>query len=151
MTPTVPSGLDQIISTFGNIDDPRFEQNCIVPFAFPYTMKYVGKIVKTGRCHYMLKETFEAVFEKIKKEGLQYSANDYDGCYAKRSIRGHSSHASTHSWGIAIDLEGQDNPLGSKGKMDPGVVRIFKDFGFFWGGKFKSRFDPMHFQYVKNY
>lgn len=154
MLTTTPNGLDQIIDVFGNIDDSNFEKDNIVSFKFPYTMRYAGQIVKTGRCHKLLKENFEAVFERIKKEGLEYYANDYSGCYAKRSIRGFKSHASTHSWGVSVDLEVADNPLGlseDKAPMNRGVIKIFKDAGFFWGGKFQKRPDPQHFQFAKNY
>lgn len=35
---------------------------------------------------------------------------------------------------------------GNKGAMPDAVVQCFKSEGWFWGGDFKSRKDPMHFQ-----
>ena len=76
---------------------------------------------------------------------------NYGGIYAARSIRGQSSHPSTHSWGIAIDLEPEKYPLGSTSRFPDTVVKIFQDAGFFYGGDFKARKDPMHFQFCKGY
>lgn len=148
----IPNGLDDINAMFGQIDVPKYEEKNIVSFTFPYEMRYAGKPVKTGRCHKRLKETFESVFERIRSEGVQDRANDYGGVYAARPIRGALSHPSTHSWGIAIDLEPATNPLGAvRGTMDAQIVLIFEEFGFFWGGRFKSRKDWMHFQFARNY
>jgi hypothetical protein len=55
---------------------------------------------------------------------------------------------SLHAWGIAWDFDPEHNPLGSKGSMDPAIIEIFEARGFLWGGHFKGRKDPMHFQYA---
>jgi len=33
---TVPNGLDELIATFGTLDDPDFEQKHIMSFELPY-------------------------------------------------------------------------------------------------------------------
>ena len=50
-----------------------------------------------------------------------------------------------HAFGLAVDLNVKENPLGSSGNMDPRVVEIFEDWGFEWGGLW-ARPDPMHFE-----
>jgi len=65
-------------------------------------------------------------------------------------VRG-GSHPSTHSWGIAIDLEPDRYPLGCKERFPEEVVKVFRNHGFFYGGDFKDRKDPMHFQLVTGY
>lgn len=148
----VPIGLPEIIQTFGDICDPDFEKKYIVMFNLPYTLYFNNKPVTRARCHRLLVDTFTRVFEEIKSSGiaLQY-ADDYSGIYNPRPVRGMPKYPSTHSWGIAIDIEAHDNPLGSSGKMHPRVVEIFRANGFFWGGHFKHRRDPMHFQYALKY
>lgn len=147
-----PSGLPGIIQTFGDICEPDFEEKNIVMFDLPYPLKYAGKTVRKARCHKLLVETFVAAFDEIKKSGIPMKwADDYAGIYNARPIRNMPKYPSTHSWGIAIDLEPQSNPLGSRGKMHPRIIEIFKKHGFVWGGDFKYRKDPMHFQYAKNY
>lgn len=77
------------------------------------------------------------------------------GCFAPRAKRVNGD-LSTHSWGIAFDLNADDNPLAPK----PGAplvttipaqwVAEFQKCGFTWGGHFR-RPDPMHFQFVSGY
>src|SRR5260370_31586133 len=37
------------------------------------------------------------------------------------------------------------HPLGSSASWPQGILDSFASAGFFWGGNFKSRKDPMHF------
>lgn len=146
----IPEGLDEIIETYGSLNE-HFERDNIVLFDLPYPIRYAGKPVTRSRAHKKCVPIFQAVFEQIKKEGLTDYANDYSGIYQQRGIRGYPKFPSTHSWGIAIDLEAEDNPMGTKGTLHPRIIEIFETAGAVWGGRFKSRFDPMHFQFAKKY
>ena len=112
MLTKTPVGLDEIIRTFGSIDDPMFEQKYIVAFKLPYPLFYEGTKVTKARCHTLIVDNFLKAFREIKAAGLQDQVKNYSGIYARRSIRGFGSHPSTHSWGIAIDLEAEKFPLG---------------------------------------
>jgi hypothetical protein len=72
------------------------------------------------------------------------------GCFAPRPKRV-SGDLSTHSWGIAIDLNADTNPLSLDGKlrMDIPLTWIFEfeKRGFTSGARF-SHPDAMHLQYV---
>ena len=151
MLTQIPVGLDEIIDTFGNLDDLQFEAKNVVLFNLPYPLLYEGTPVTRARCHRLVVENFEKAFEDIKAAGLENQVKNYSGIYARRSIRGAGSHPSTHSWGIAIDLEAEKYPLGSSSRFPDEVVRIFQEVGFFYGGDFRSRKDPMHFQLCKGY
>ena len=151
MLTKTPSGLREIIQVFGSIDDPKFEAKNIVLFSLPYPLIYDGKEVTRARCHRKLVENFQAAFETIKKLGLQDQCKRYGGIYNKRSIRGFASHASTHCWGIAPDLEPRLYPLGSRKRFPEPIIKAFTDVGFFYGGDFKGRKDPMHFQFATKY
>lgn len=73
----------------------------------------------------------------------------YGGCFEIRTIRDREG-ISTHSWGMAIDINPDENPLGvlpTVESMNPALVKCFTDAGFVWGGNFQ-RPDPQHFQYV---
>ena len=146
-----PVGLDEIIETFGSLDTPNFESRYVEPFTLPYPLFYEGVKVSRARCHHLITDNFRQAFEAIKAAGLQDQVRNYSGIYNKRVIRGQTSHPSTHSWGIAIDLEAEKYPLGSTRRFTDEIVKIFKDAGFFYGGDFRSRKDPMHFQFCEAY
>lgn len=135
---------------FGSLSDPNFEERNIVPFKLPYPLRYAGKPVRTARCHRAIVENFVFAFEQIKASGLEAHARNYSGIYAKRNQRG-GLKPSTHSWGIAIDLEAEKFPLRSNKRQHPGVIEAFAKAGFFYGGDFVERPDPMHFQFCTGY
>ncbi|KAK47785.1 murein transglycosylase [Caballeronia jiangsuensis] len=146
-----PAGLDEIIDTFGSLDVPDFQARYIVPFELPYPLYFEGKKVLRARCHYLLCDNFIKAFSLLQERKLDRFVQNYGGIYARRPIRGQTSHASTHSWGIAIDLEPEKYPLGSKERFPPEVVDTFTECGFLYGGDFKGRKDPMHFQFATHY
>ena len=150
MLTSTPSGLQEIIATFGRWNDPDFEEKNIVLIELPYPLIYDGRPVKRARCHKLLVENFHLAFRNIKSAGMQNEARNYAGIYAVRSVRA-SAKVSTHAWGIAIDLEPIRYPLGSSNRFPDQVIEAFKKAGFFYGGDFKGRKDPMHFQFATDY
>jgi hypothetical protein len=82
--------------------------------------------------------------------------------YACRQIAG-SSNWSTHSWGVAIDINSVRNPQGDTswdgvgsngvnyGTYLPDLFTQSLIGHFYWGLNFSSNKDPMHFQYVTGY
>jgi hypothetical protein len=151
MLTKTPNGLDEIIDTFGSLDSSRFESRYIVPFTLPYPLYYDGIKVTRARCHYLIVDNFKKVFEDIRNAGLQDEAKNYSGIYNCRPVRGNNSKFSTHCWGIFIDLEAGKYPLGSSKRFPKAIVDIFESAGFFYGGDFRGRKDPMHFQFCTGY
>ena len=150
MLTQTPSGLDEIIETFGDSNDPRFEADNIVLFTLPYTLLFEGQEVKHARCHELLVDNFLKAFQDIKDAGFESQVKNFSGIFNKRTQKG-GTRPSTHSWGIAIDLEAEKFPLGSSERFPDEIVTIFKDAGFFYGGDFQGRKDPMHFQFATNF
>ncbi len=73
---------------------------------------------------------------------------NFSGSYNYRAVRG-SSRLSCHAFGAAIDFDAENLPLGKPvalSDMPQTVVDAFKAAGFFWGGDYTGRKDPMHFQ-----
>jgi hypothetical protein len=70
------------------------------------------------------------------------------GCYNPRFNRGGDPgySLSRHSWGIAIDFNPSANPYGAAPTLSPGIVEIFKRWGFSWGGNWSVP-DGMHFEW----
>ncbi len=99
-------------------------------------------------CHRVMLPQFRAALREVVDSGLAGSIDpaDYGGCYVPRFIgRDPNQGLSLHTWGIAVDLNVSGNHRGTVGEIDRRVVRIFKKWGFAWGGDWEWT-DPMHFE-----
>lgn len=123
----------------------------IVP---PFQMYYDGRPLKTLSFHQKaapaLKAALDEIWEKsgrsqalLDKEGISNCA----GTYNPRKVRGSATKWSNHAYGAAIDLDAKDNGLGQKGDMPQFVIDAFKRQGARWGGDYRGRKDPMHFEF----
>lgn len=155
-----PDGRAAVIATFGDINrfiradgtlSPTWEKEKIVRVNLPRPLPLAGTNLKVTRvtCHKLLAPLFSETLKAINDAGKWSKLVSYGGGFNFRPIRGGSS-VSLHAWGIAWDFDPENNGLGKAGTMDKRVVEIFERHGFFWGGKFRSRKDPMHFQFAIN-
>lgn len=99
-------------------------------------------------CHRLMIPRLRGALGDIQRAGLAslIRTNDYGGCYVPRFIdRDPTKPLSNHAFGLAIDFNVSTNGLGTRGDLDPRIVRIFQRWGFTWGGLW-SRPDPMHFE-----
>ena len=72
------------------------------------------------------------------------------GGYNKRRID-NSSVWSNHSWGLALDVNPATNPYSYTFRTDfiPGKARaLAAKYGFRWGGDYRGKKDPMHFEFM---
>ena len=88
-------------------------------------------------------------FRNIKDRGLEDQIHSWDGAFNIRNKRGLKS-KSLHSWGLAVDINAAENPLGKAPAMSREMVNAWKDAGFDWGGDWSGRKDGMHFQLGRN-
>ena len=158
-----PDGLAEIVATFGDISayvssdgqlDPRWQAEFMTRVALPFPLVLSwdhSKLVSSFTCHRRLAKVFTSVLGEMVERGLQGKVRSFSGCFAFRMQRtGHK--LSTHSWGIAIDLNAETNQLGTPGDMDAGVIEVFRRAGFKWGGDWVGTGkDPMHFQFCTGY
>ena len=166
--PPVPDGFDEVIALYGDprpligpdggldADADELWQRQILgrgtlPFAIPLDPRNPAKVKTKFYAHRKLVGVFEAVFQEIARLGLQGEIHSWGGIYNFRPIRGAKKRLSLHAFGAAIDLNSETNPLGQTGDMSDAIVEIFQHFGFLWGGDFRTRPDPMHFQYATGY
>ncbi len=156
-------GLNEIIATFGDIHeyvgpdgelDPRWEADFLARVSLPYPLRLAWDLSRTitqMTCHRRMTGIYASVFASVQQRGLRSRVESFGGCFAYRPQRT-GSKLSTHSWGIAIDLNPATNLQGSDGDMDPRLVEIFHCAGFEWGGDWKGKArDPMHFQFCTGY
>lgn len=103
----------------------------------------------------------QQIFQEIYDDHERFPINDA----LSWGNRPHTP-SSLHNWGVALDLNVQSNPMVDYGTVvvgeawrpgedplsfsaDCSVVRIFKKYGFDWGGDWTgSRKDYMHFSWV---
>lgn len=123
----------------------------------PFRMYYDGRPIKGISFHRKAAAALKAALDEIwdyyghSQEKIDAAGvSDYYGAYNHRRIRGRNAW-SNHAYGIAIDLNADENPLGGgKGNMPQPVIDAFYRQGFKWGGDYRGRTDPMHFELVDN-
>jgi hypothetical protein len=105
-------------------------------------------ILGSVTCHRVMVPQLEAALKEIQSAGLAQliKPGQYGGCYVPRFVgRDRARPISMHAWGLAVDINVSENPLGQKPKMDPRVVAIFEKWGFRWGGRWSNP-DGHHFE-----
>ena len=92
-------------------------------------------------------EAFKGFLTELESTGYGIKSS---GGFNYRPIRGSKTgRLSEHGKGLAIDLNAETNGLGSTTTdLPPNVSEIAAKYGLKWGGDFKGRKDPMHFEYV---
>lgn len=150
---TTPNGLDEIINIFGDPLEPGYWSEyggfCVTPPELNHVFQDQFENKNGFWCNKLLIPTFQRVYTNIVRSGLSNELKTFDGCYNVRYIRGRMN-LSTHSWGISVDHNAATNLLGAKPTMHKGIVSVFKDMGFMWGGSW-NRKDGMHFQFATGY
>lgn len=109
----------------------------------------------TIRVHKKARPHFAAVFNEIAQAGLSDLLLSCGGTFVPRHIsRDVDKPLSSHSWGVAIDLNAEWNGYGqrpaagnARGSLQD-IVPIFTKHGFAWGGHFGTP-DGMHFELAR--
>ena len=158
-----PHGLEEIIASFGEIYEyigtdgqleTRWQLEFLATVSLPFPLKLSwdpSRTITQMTCHRRMTRVFASVFASIQEGGLNTRIKSFGGCFAFRP-QGTGSKLSTHSWGIAIDLNPETNLQAAVGDMDAGLIEIFRQAGFEWGGDWQGKTrDPMHFQFCTGY
>jgi hypothetical protein len=103
-------------------------------------------------CNRKVMPDLRAAMEEVTRRGLGSIVHTADfrkqgGCWNPRVVRFGAGQLSSHTWGIAVDINVDDNPLGATPKQDPRLVEIMERHGFYWGGRW-LRPDGAHFEWV---
>ena len=157
INPWPKSDRSSLIAFYGQPGD----ESQLVSFTFPYPMFYGGKRVLTSRCHRKVKDSLLRILAVIgdrwgDRPEIMEEAEDYGGIYNFRNSRGGSS-LSMHAWGIAIDLDADDNGLNTpwplRADMPLEILEAFSREGWLSAGAFwthktvpNNGYDAMHFQ-----
>lgn len=136
-------------------ENPHWRQEVEARIAPPFQMYYAKKPLHTIAVHKKVAAAMMLAFAEIwdkcdhdQKKVDKTGASDFAGVFNFRYIAG-TKRLSNHSWGCAIDLSPTTNGFNMKGTISRIVVDAFKRQGARWGGDYKGRKDPMHFEFVK--
>src|SRR5207244_479516 len=90
------------------------------------------------------------LFGETEKRGYRLRTGQCWG-YCNRAIRGGTA-PSNHSWGLAVDINAPANPMGRRlvTDMPEWMPKLWRDWGFGWGGDYLSRKDAMHYEFLGN-
>jgi hypothetical protein len=109
-----------------------------------------GRDVRT-ECHRLAKEPLERAHAQIAETGLWRLIDTWDGLWVPRHRVWNTRNAlSSHSWGVAEDLNASENPFGGQvTAANTALAEIFVKHGFDWGGFWRREIrDGMHFELV---
>lgn len=123
------------------------------------------KITMNLTVNVRLAAEFKAVFEDMVKAKFRIKASE-TCAYVWKNIIGTGT-VSQHSYGLAIDVNWNDNPCfyntdvdvtngyggyrpdKNKYSVTQKVINIWKAHGFYWGGDWTGKKDTMHFSYTE--
>jgi hypothetical protein len=106
------------------------------------------------RVHRRIAPALERVVQHLGDPELRRFLVHAGGGYARRNVA-HSSRASPHAYGIAVDigttradywLWAPERARTWRNRIPEAIVRAFEAEGFIWGGRW-YHFDTMHFEY----
>ena len=99
-------------------------------------------------CHRLAKEPLERAFNEIAARDLSKLIHTFDGLWVPRHMTWNVRRPlSSHSWGIAFDLNAATNSYG--GTISPenrALNEVFNRYGFAWGGDWTGERDAMHWE-----
>lgn len=149
----VPNGLKEIKANFGHITWEEAGGGNIVitnDWAKDNIITIDLPVVGRHAIHKKLKLVFEAVLNEIVGKGLDGEIIQFGTWCPRHKMHDSTKGLSTHSWGIACDVNWATNMPGRVGDISRDIVAVFEKHGFEWGGRWSYR-DDMHFQYAKGY
>ncbi len=158
----VPHGLQAIRDVFG---DPRpflndkaaWERSVLATrplrTALPYAYDEDGVVTRV-RAHRLIVDELVDALTECRDAGVPAARLVYGGCYVWRAQRG-GTRLSTHTWGIAVDLDPGRNPQGTRWRddgvmLDRRIIATFVRRGWKHGDEFSTP-DPQHFQWATGY
>ena len=148
----VPKGLEEIERQFGRVLYNEGQGGYVhITNDFEQHVLFVDfPVVGRQYFHELLVPVLDAVMEEIKKRGLDGEIKQFGTWCPRHKMHDPKRQLSTHTWGIACDINWATNQVGTRGDIHSGIVDVFERHGFQWGGRWSVK-DPMHFQYALDY
>lgn len=100
-------------------------------------------------------EVYKGAAQSLRRIDVKWHALPADKRYQVKSIGGYNCRevtgkpgfTSAHAFGLALDINPEQNPYGNtlKKDMPPEFINLFIEEGWGWGGNWSRVKDPMHF------
>lgn len=154
-----PRGLVEVKARFGDfsfesvLDEHGVATGYVRPDPAWVSENIVVAILPiVGRCqvHRRAAPAFAAALRDVASKGLAHEIETFAIYSPRHKMTNPKRPLSTHTWGIACDINYATNMPGKPGDMHPEVVASFEKVGFEWGGRWRYR-DDMHFQFATGY
>lgn len=143
--------VDEAVQKYGPIVSGKwpneFKFMDVLPMPDWFQAQVLGLDGKPCKRVYMNKDMHGAFLEalnNIKTRGLEHELKTFDGCFNIRFVRGTTDKPSAHTYGLAVDLNAGENPLGGPVVFSQELLQCFRDAGFTCGADFHSRVDGQH-------
>lgn len=114
-------------------------------------------VVKTLWVHKAVVTEFNALCIYLQANGARLGENVDDWGFSNRDIRGYPGVKSYHAFGLAIDLDATENPMGVRkssfartNRDKKETFRVCELLGLRWGLFYTGRPDAMHFEFIKS-
>ena len=151
----IPHGMKAVRAQFGNfnftelsganvdVDDTWEADNLVM-------LRNVAGTGLNVRLHRLVAPEFEAALKEIVAACPKYKIRMLGGYCPRHKMHDVKRELSTHSWGIAFDLNWDKNPVAATLITDfpPELIAILKRRGWNWGGDWKGTKDSMHWQWA---
>jgi hypothetical protein len=83
-------------------------------------------------------------FLELEKQGLHTEINSVHTCHEIGHLHD-SPVLSVHSWAAALDMNREDNPMGSMGRWSDDFIKVMEQNGVYCGQNWRGIRDPAHF------
>lgn len=123
---------------FGDPRSPGWESQNLVTVRSPNG--------QTWRVHRLAAPSFEGLLTDLVAAGYNPTSS---GGFNYRPIRG-GTNLSQHAFGNAIDISAAANPMTTgtmRTDLPANTAELAAKYGLTWGGTWKNRPDPMHFEW----
>lgn len=143
----------QAIQMYGQIVGSIWEDEAkhMMIYTPPAALTWINSITKQPvtkiYCNMDMAKPLDKALGLLIARGQSGELKTFDGCFVMRDVRGMPGARSAHAYGLAIDVNAKDNPLGGPVALTLAFRQCFKDAGFDCGADF-PRVDGMHFSYA---
>jgi hypothetical protein len=143
--PLAFSGPGQLLlyTRYGDPRDAGFEQKWLVIWEIKDQFPWFPKISICIHKHF--RPMLEAALTELLVMNLHVEIKSVQESFKVRMITGSTGVLSVHSWGVALDMNAEQNPLGSSGTWSPAFLEVMRKHKICCGQDWEGRKDPMHF------